>query len=179
MSISIIDKLSSALSPMMRSLQDLKVGTLLGTGIKVLRISVSTPDVMGETTETLSTSVMDNVIINHPYGGKVQIFETYSNITQQINTGSIDIWDVLPISMQVLFSGTFSTEAVSIKRGDLIIEILKDDLGNKLPLVMQVEKIFGSFLVKNMVGRNYELSLYRGQLSSSIQSALNTFLTVS
>jgi hypothetical protein len=176
MTESIVDKLSSKLAPVYIKLQDHKTGTLLGTAIKVLRISMSTPDAMGETTETLISSVLDNVIITHPYAGKVQIFETYNDITKQINTGSIDIWDVLPIQMQVLFNGTFSTEAVSVKRGDLIIEILKDDKGNKLPLIMSVEKLFGSFLVKNMVARNYELTLYRGTLTSAIKNALNKFL---
>jgi len=176
MAESIIDKLSKSLSPIYRQLQDFKVGILLGTSIKVLRISTSTPDVMGETQETLISSVLDNVIITHPYAGKVQIFESYSDITKQVSGGSIDVWDILPINMQVLFTGDFTTEAISVKRGDLIIEILKDGKGNKLPLIMQIEKVFGAFLVKNLVARNYELSLYRGQLTSAIQNALNVFL---
>lgn len=179
MATSIIDKISNALQPIYIKLQNHKIGILLGTGIKVLRISMSTPDAMGETTETLISSVLDNVIVSHPYGGKVQVFETYNDITKQISAGAIDIWDVLPINMQVLFSGDFTSEAVSVKKGDLIIEILKDDKGNKLPLIMQVEKVFGAFMVKNMVAKNYELSLYRGILSSAIQNALDVFLAQS
>ena len=179
MSRSIVDSLSEKLAPVYRKLQDLKVGILLGTAIEVLRITQTTPDVMGETEETVSATVIDNVIIQHPYASKVQIFETYSQLTQQINTGSIDIWDVLPIQMQVLFSGTFASEAIEIKRGDLIIEILKDDKGNKLPLIMSVEKVFGAFFVKYQVGRNYELTLYRGILSSTIQTALDEFIAES
>lgn len=178
MNTSITDKLSNSLSPIYRILQDLKV-SLLGTAIKVLRITKTTPDVMGETQEILTASVLDNVIIQHPYASKVQLFESYSQITQQISTGSIDIWDVLPIQMQVLFNGTFASEAIEIKRGDLIIEILKDDKGNKLPLIMSVEKIFGAFFVKHQVGRNYELTLYRGILSSTIQTALDEFIVES
>lgn len=177
MTQSIVDKLSENLSPIMRKLQDHKVGILLGTAIKVLRISVSKPDAMGETQETLISSVLDNVIITHPYSGKVNIYETYNDITKQINVGAIDIWDILPITMQILFEGTFGTEAVAVKRGDLIIEVLKDDHGNKLPLIMQVEKGLGAFFVKNMVGREYELSLYRGGLTSAIQNALDVFLS--
>jgi hypothetical protein len=176
MTVSIIDKISNALSPIYRKLQDHKTGLLLGSSIKVLRISVSTPDVMGETQETLISSVIDNVIITHPYSSNVQIFEIYNDISKQIDTGAIDIWDVLPIKMQILFDGTFTTEAVSIKRGDLIIEILKDEHQNKIPLIMQVERGFGSFLIKNMVARTYELSLYRGILTGAIQNALDTFL---
>lgn len=179
MSESIVDKITRNLAPVYRTLQDLKVGILLGTAIKVLRITKTTPDVMGETEETVSASVLDNVIIQHPYASKVQLFESYSQITQQISVGSIDIWDILPIQMQVLFNGTFASEAIEIKRGDLIIEILKDDKGNKLPLIMSVEKVFGAFLVKHQVGRNYELTLYRGILSSTIQTALDEFIAQS
>lgn len=179
MSESIVDKLTRNLAPVMRKLQDLKVGILLGTAIEVLRITQTTPDVMGETEESVNATVIDNVIIQHPYASKVQIFETYSQLTQQITTGSIDIWDVLPIQMQVLFDGTFATEAVEIKRQDLIVEVLKDDKGNKLPLIMSVEKVFGAFFVKHQVGRNYELTLYRGILSESIQTAVDEFIAES
>lgn len=176
MAESIVDKISNQLSPVYRKLQDFKVGKLAGTGIKILRIDMSVPDVMGETEETLISSIIDNVIISHPYGTRVQIFEKYSEMTQQSNTNAIDIWEVLPIKMQVLFSGDVSIQATSIKKGDLIIEILKNENDGKLPLIMQVEKQWGSFYVKNIIGKEYELSLYRGILTGAIQNALDKFI---
>lgn len=176
MTESIVDKISNQLSPVYRKLQDFNVGKLIGTSIKILRIDMSIPDVMGETEETLISSIIDNVIIGHPYGTRVQIFEKYSEMTQEVNAGAIDIWEILPIKMQVLFSGDPNIQATSIKKGDLIIEILKNEHNKKLPLIMQVEKQFGSFYIKNMVGKEYELSLYRGILSGAVQNALDKFM---
>lgn len=176
MSNSIVDKLTEKLAPVYRKLNDHTVGNLLGTECKVLRITKTTPDVMGETKESVSSTVIDNVIITHPYSSSVQLFETYNNITNQINTGSIDIWDVLPITMKIKLSGDTSTVAVSVKRDDLIVEILTDQHGNKIPLIMQVTKVFGSFFAKTLIAQKYELTLYRGTLSTTIRTAIDNFL---
>jgi len=176
MTNSIVDKLTTKLAPVYHKLNDHAVGNLLGTECKVLRITKTPIDVMGESRESVSASVIDNVIITHPYSGSVQLFETYNDITKQLNTGSIDIWDVLPITMKIKLSGDTNNKAVAVKRDDLIIEILKDQHGNKIPLIMQVTKIFGSFFVKTLVAQKYELTLYRGALATSIRTAIDNFL---
>jgi hypothetical protein len=78
--------------------------------------------------------------------------------------------------MKVPLSGNIETESVAIKRGDIIVEIIKDENGNKIPLVMECTKLFGSLFIKNVVNKKYELTLYRGILSSSIREAVNTFV---
>jgi hypothetical protein len=173
---SIVDQISEKLSPVIRKLNDFHITTLLGTECKILRITKTVPDVMGETQESVATYVLDNVIIKHPYASNVQMFESYSDIQKQVNTGSLDIWDVLPIEMKVPLSGNIETESVAIKRGDIIVEIIKDENGNKIPLVMECTKLFGSLFIKNVVNKKYELTLYRGILSSSIREAVNTFV---
>jgi len=173
---SIVDKISNALSPVIRKLQDYKTGLLLGTEIKVLRIDMSKPDAMGEYKETVNSAIIDNVIINHPFGGQVEIFENYKDQLEQINTTAIDIWDVLPITMQTLFNPELKDRAQSVKRKDIIVEKLKDEFGNNIPIIYQVEKTFGAFFVKNMVARHYELSLYRGILNKTIQYQIDLFL---
>jgi hypothetical protein len=105
------------------------------------------------------------------------MFETYNTLQQQIQTGAIDLWDLLPIEMKVtLNDGNIETDAISIKRGDIIVEILKDENGNKIALIMECQKLFGSLFVKQVINKVYELTLYRGILSSSIREAINTFV---
>jgi len=173
---SIVDKISNALSPVIRKLQDHKVGVLLGTEIQILRINVSKADAFGETKETVNTAIIDNVIINHPFGGNVEMFENYKDQTNTIDSTAIDIWDVLPITMQVLFNPELKDRAVSIKRGDIIVEKLKDEFGNNIPLIYQVTRTYGSFFVKNLVARHYELALYRSMLNKTIQYQIDLFL---
>ena len=106
------------------------------------------------------------------------MFETYNTLQQQIQTGAIDLWDLLPIEMKVpLNDGNIETDAISIKRGDIIVEILKDENGNKIALIMECQKLFGSLFVKQVINKVYELTLYRGILSSSIREAINTFVS--
>ena len=177
MNKSIVDEISLKLSPVIRKLNDFHIRTLLGTECKILRITKTIADVMGETQESVSTYVLDNVIIKHPYASNVQMFETYDSINQQINTGSIDIWDLLPIELKIPLQGNIETEPVAVKRGDIIVEILKDENGNKIPLIMECTKLYGSLFVKNVINKKYELTLYRGILSSSIREAVNIFVS--
>ena len=177
MAYSIVDTISEKLAPVVRKLNDFNIKTLLGTECKILRITKTIADVMGETQESVASYVLDNVIIKHPYAANVQMFETYDSINQQINTGSIDIWDLLPIQLKVTLSGNIDEEAIAIKRGDIIVEIIKDENGNKIPLIMECTKLFGSLFVKQVINKQYELTLYRGILSSSIREAVNTFVS--
>jgi len=173
---SIVDIIARQLAPVYRKLNDLYVNTTLGVECNVLYISRSV-DVFGDTTETLTSNLINNVIINHPYGGNVELFEIYKSLTQQIQTGSIDIWEVLPITMKVPLQSDKTTTAMNIKRGDLIVEVLFDEHGNKIPIVMEVTKIFGTFLVKELIAKKYELTLFRGQLSDDILTIINTYIT--
>ena len=176
MSRSIVDDLSEKLAPVIRKLNDLNIKRLLGTKCKILRITKTVADVMGETQESLASYVINNVIIKHPYASNVQMFETYNAIQQQTNVGSVDLWDILPISMKIPLEGDIDDESVAIKRGDIIVEILVDEKGNKIPLIMECTKLFGSLFVKQVINKKYELTLYRGILSSSIREAVNTFV---
>ena len=176
MAYSIVDSLSEKLSPVLRKLNDFNIKTLLGTECKILRITKTVADVMGETQESVASYILNNVIIKHPYASNVQMFETYDGINQQVNQGSIDIWDLLPIQLKVPLSGNIDEEAIAIKRGDIIVEIIKDENGNKIPLIMECTKLFGSLFVKQVINKQYELTLYRGILSSSIREAINTFV---
>lgn len=173
---SIVDNLSEKLAPIYRKLNDFHVNTLLGTECNVLRIRVSTPDVFDETEETVTSDIVSNVIITHPYSSSVQIYDYYNDVTKQVNSGAIDIWDVLPIILKVPFSGEEDESSVSVKRGDIIVELLTDEHNNKIPLIMEVTKSFGSFHVKSMIAKKFEMTLYRGILSSSIQYEVDKYL---
>ena len=181
---SLIDKLQAAQAPIYRKLNDHHVKHLSGTECSVLRITRVAPndpnrqfDFMGSTREKLSASVIiDNVIINHPYASKVEIFEKYTDALERVETGAIDIWEILPITMIIPFEGDIQTKAVAIKRGDIIVEILKDEHGNKIPLIMQVSRPYNSILVKTVVQRSYELTLFRGTLAKEIKDEIDKFI---
>ena len=173
---SIVDNISEKLAPVYRKLNDFHVNTLLGTECNILRIRVSTADVFGETQETVTSDIVSNVIITHPYSSSVQIYDYYNDVINQVDTGAIDIWDVLPIILKVPFSGEEDESSVSVKRGDIIVELLTDEHDNKIPLIMEVTKSFGSFHVKSMIAKKFEMTLYRGILSSSIQYEVDQYL---
>jgi len=172
---SIVDIIAKQLAPVYRKLNDVYVNTTLGIECNVLHIS-KTVDILGDTTETITTNIISNVIINHPYGGNVELFEIYKSLTQQVQTGAIDIWEVLPITMKVPLQSNKITTAMNIKRGDLIVEVLFDEHRNKIPLIMEVTKIFGTFLVKELIAKKYELTLYRGTLPQAIQTIITNYI---
>lgn len=190
---SVNDKLCEKLAPVYRKLHDLNAETLLGTEAKVLRITTSAPDVMGDVEETFTTEVIDNAIIKHPFSSSVQVFAEYSNITNQLETGAIDLWEVLPVELRISFNEIAKQKAkenntqvtkpeveakvIELKRGDMIVEVLVDDnSGSKLPLVFQISRIFNKFLGKYVVSRYYEMTLYRGMLSTDIKTEINKFI---
>jgi len=173
---SIADKLSKALAPLVRDLQDVNIG-ILGTSTQILRITLGTMDVFGERSETLEPgmNIIENVIIKHPMGNQIQLFES-SDEENNLKTDSLDLWEILPIEMRVPYTGSYGSKPADVKRGDIIVQVLKDENGNKIPIKMQVMRHFGGFMTKTMHFRKYELTLYRGELPSAIKDAVDKYI---
>lgn len=175
MADSVLDKLTPVITEISRKMNDVNLN-ILGTKAKVLRIVYGEKDVFGESTENLEPAcdIIANVIIKHPLGSQVQLFESLSD--QTLETDSLDLWEILPFEMRILSEGTYGTEPVAIKKGDLIIEVLEDFRSNKVPLILKVTKVFGGFFGKNMNSRKFELTLYRGTLPSFILKAIENYV---
>jgi len=183
---SITDIVSEALAPVMRTVNDLNI-SLLGTSTTVLRISLTDPDgftgqiydVFGDSDVSLdsaSNSTLKNVqcFIKYP-GGAIEIFGEKSN-NLQVETSAIDITDILPIEMQLRFTGAYDEEPVELQIGDLVIDYKKDGHGNIIPLILQITRPKGIFFGKNMVNMAAELSFYHGQIEADIQAKINEFI---
>jgi len=172
---SISEKINSVVAPLVRKLNDVNID-LLGDEIDVLRITQSNLDIFGEYDEGVESSIISNVIIKHPWGNNVRLFTTSDKVTGQVDTNALDLWDILPFEVYVKFSGDYMTQNVSLKVGDIIVEVLQDEFNNKIPLMLQVSKIFGMFRSRFISGKRYECALYRNTLTNEMQNALNKYL---
>ncbi len=170
--MSVWDELAKELVQPMRDLQDLKVD-ILGTSTQVLRVSLSTPDARGFSTETYEDNLIDNVIIKYPIN-QIEMFDNTDNSTADVT--SINLMEVLPIEMFVKFKAEDGNDIVDLEDNDIIVDVFFDDKGNKLPMIFQIKKLVGSAKNKYIVSKHYELSLYRGKLPSETQSYINSYI---
>ena len=171
---SIQDRLTSQLSPVIRKLSDLHVKKL-GAKISVLRIiRTSIRDgLFGEENETLESSILANVILNYPLNN-VELFARKES--QNLNITSISLMDILPVKMRILFEGDYAEDPIEVQEGDYIIDCFFDDSGDKIPLILQVTDLVGSFFGKYLVKKEYHLSLERGAPEDLIQAEIDTYL---
>lgn len=172
---SIADIISEKLSPSKRKLFDFNV-KILGTKTQLLRITISSTDSWGQTTEQYDSTVINNAIVKHPWASNIQIFGSLNQSINNYETSAIDLWDVLPIVIFIPFSGDTEEKQVAVKKGDLFVECLRDEHGNKIPLILEITKIYGSFFVKNIVGKYLEAALYRGTPAQEVQNIINIYL---
>lgn len=173
MADTILDKVTKVRAKLIRTFSTIQIDTL-GTAVDVLRITFGEADILGERSETIETYVLTNVILKHPFGNNIRLF---SDITSQASdTNAIDLWELLPIEMRIKWTGTYTTEAVAIKQGDFVVEALRDEHNNKIPLIMQVTRILGGFDNKYMYTRKYELTLFRGELTTAMQTAIDNYI---
>jgi hypothetical protein len=170
----VADKLSNILAPTLRKLHNLNVGSL-GTRCEVLRIAVGTKDDWGQSEDDLKDFVLTDVIIKHPWASTVQVFSTLNEATQEPDASAIDISDLLPLSVYIPFAQDRDESAVNLMKGDLLVEVLYNEFGCSMPMVLQVTRTFGRFSVGFLCGKYYECCLYRGKLEDNIQNAVNLY----
>ena len=170
---SISDKLARVLSPVMRKLQDVNVGEMVGTKVSLMRIIKTPINNMGDMEYTLETEIINNTILRYPLS-EIELFDNIVNNNTETNT--IDLWDILPIEMIVPFEGDDVETIKSIKKDDLFVDVLRDEHGTLIPIVLQVIRPIGAINVKYLVKRKYELSLFRGNLEQDIQDKINEYI---
>lgn len=171
------DDIAEDLVVILRKLQDVNV-QIVGTKAQVIRITMTDADIFGDAQETLVTSgLINNAIIAHPLGSNIQLFGEINDSSKQFESSAIDLWDVLPFTMRILFEGNYYEDIQAIKKDDLIVDILYDEHGTKIPIVFQVSKVFGGFMNKFLATKKFELALFRGQTSTEVQDAINSYIT--
>lgn len=173
---SIFDDVAKNVAPVLRRLQDININ-VTGTKCKVLRITIGEKDSMGDHEDSLYATVINNAIITHPYGSSVQIYENYNPTTMLTEVTAMDIYEFLPITMKIPFNGDIDEDQVEVKRGDIIVQVLFDDKGNKIPLVMQVTRILADFMNKHIVVKKYEMTLLRNEMEPMIKDAIQEYIS--
>lgn len=172
---SIAEKINAAVAPIARKLNDINID-LLGDEINVLRITKKNLDIFGDSDSLIETAIISNVIIKHPWGNNIRLFQTRDEITGQLETNTVDLYDLLPLEVYIKFSGDYMTENVSLKIGDIIVEVLQDEYDNKIPLLIEITKVFGQFRSRFITGKRYEGALYRETLTNDIQNTINQYM---
>lgn len=172
---SIADRISSQLAPVLRKLQNVNISTL-GTRTQILRIAVGTSDDWGQSEDDLKDCIVDRVIIKHPFLNKIQIFSKANEALQQAETSAIDLAEFMPIEIRIPFNGDPESKPVELLKGDIIVQVMKDEHGTKIPIIMQISRVFGQFSVSNLVSKTYEANLYRGTPQPNVMSAIQLYI---
>jgi hypothetical protein len=170
------DLISSAIAPALRELQDAKL-ELMGTSTQILRISLAPADDFGFKNVSYSSQTINDCIIQYPMS-KIRIAQnrTGTGISTVTNVKAINLAEILPVTLYIKFSGTIPADQVALTEGDIVIDVIKDDQGNKSVIRMEVEKTLGTFMGKNLIGRYFELSLSRKQYSVTIENLITAFV---
>lgn len=178
--VSLLDKISTQLAPVMRKLNDITV-FLMGTRVNLLRITKKIDDftrkqqdVFGSKTPVWKASLLSNVIIKYPYTD----VEMWSKVMPdgKFNARTLDISDLLPIEITLQFTGNINEDPISIVDGDYLVDVLFDENHNKIPVIMEVMKLKGSFFNKELVTKKAECSLVRGSIEPEIKVEIDRYL---
>ena len=168
-------KLSEKLSPVIRKLSDINI-ELLGRDTQVLKITKGdTPDMYGVTSDVYSSEILNNVIIKYPLS-EVEMFDSTHDNTSDVD--SISLMDILPIEVMVRYqdSGGVDTDVVGLEPADIIVDILRDEHDNKIPIRMEIKRIQGEFFGRDMVKRLYQATLTRGSYTSEVESLITDYI---
>lgn len=187
---SLRDKITAKMVKVARCQSNRKI-ELGGTVAKVLRISRESPDketltdwmdhpnhdVFGDYTETLKTEIIDKIIINYPLNS-IEGFNSGDKYIEDKNpVQALDLWDLLPIRVRVPFSNSdLNASTKDLKVGDIIVHVLFDEYDQpNLKIIMEVMRPKFSFLGRYIANREYECSIYRGELSMELKQTVQAY----
>lgn len=168
------DKINEDLKTAMYKLQDIHVD-IVGSKTSVLRITESIPDLMGDSTSTLSSYLIANCIIEYPFSD-IEIL-THKDQESSLQTDAISMWDILPVKIIVKMDTSLSTstEAVNFDESDYIVDVLYDIHDNKIPIILEAPVLKGTFMGKHLIQKTYEATLFRGILENDIQTIVDDY----
>lgn len=184
---SIFDRISDAVSPVVRRLNDLQQG-LYGTNTQILRIyRVVDPNyrqrnvlqnrsVLGDFKEKFEAKVVANVSIKYPFNN-IEIFQYKNSQTQQTDVTGIDVSEILPIEAEILFEGEYDTDPISISLGDKLVDVFFDNNITPMPIILEVTRFFGNYFGKNIVSKKVNLSIHRGELNKQITDLVDEYIS--
>ena len=170
------DQLAAAIAGPLRTLQDAKL-ELMGTATQLLRISRAPADDFGFKTASYSSQTLNDCIIQYPMS-KIWIAQnrTGTGTATVTNVKAINLAEILPVTLYIKFDGHITADAVALTEGDIVVDVIRDEQGNKIAIRMEVEKIMGSFQGKQLIGRYAELSLSRKEYGTTIETLITAFI---
>lgn len=183
---SIFDRISDAVSPIVRRLNDLQQG-LYGTNTQLLRIyrvvepsyrqrnNIQNRSVLGDFKENLESKVIANVSIKYPFNN-IEIFQFKNNQTQQTDVTGIDVSEILPIEAEILFQGDYDSDPISISLGDKLVDVFYDNNITPMPIILEVMRFYGNYFGKNIVSKKVTLSIHRGDLNPQITEIVDKYI---
>lgn len=172
---SLLDKLSNALSPKIRKLKDINI-KLLGTKTNVIRIKQDAINILGDADYSYQSDIVDNVIIQYPFN-QIEIFGNKDQEDDGQDTNTIEFFDLLPINLYPYLEKGYISGASQIDENDIIVDVLWDDNGTGIPIIMQVSRQYGSFYGKYLISKKYEMNLRRGDIEEEIQDIIDTYIS--
>lgn len=183
---SIFDRISDAVSPIVRRLNDLQQG-LYGTNTQLLRIyRVVDPNyrqrnvlqnrsVLGDFKEKFESKVVANVSIKYPFQN-IEIFQYKNAQTQQTDVTAIDVSEILPIEAELLFQGDYDSDPISVNLGDKLVDVFFDNNMTPMPIILEVMRFYGNYFGKNIVSKKVNLSIHRGELNKQITDLVDEYV---
>ena len=170
------DQLAAAIAGPLRTLQDAKL-ELLGTSVQLLRISRAPADDFGFKTASYSSQTISDCIIQYPMS-KIWLAQnrTGTGTATVTNVKAINLSEILPVTLYIKFDGHITADAIALTEGDIVVDVIKDEQGNKIAIRLEVEKVMGSFMGKQIIGKFFELSLSRKEYSATIETLITAFI---
>lgn len=171
---SVLDQLTIPVAEAMRKLETLKVG-LMGANSALLRITRVKSDELGDETLTVTSELVDNIMIQFPLS-QVEVFGTVTN--SQYSSNSVNIWDLLPVFAFVKYNQDYAGSACTVQNGDILVRIILDEFDNKIPMIFEVTRQFSQFVGRREIRRKLELTLLRGQgsLEADVQTVIDRYI---
>lgn len=179
---SLLDQQSKRITRVMQNYHDMQIRKLYGTRTSVLRLSRENDEFTGRKRDvlggkvkpTVEQSIFNDVTIVYPFSNLELFGDLDTKIENQI--GSFDITEILPITMLVPFKGNFDKDPIEVKKGDYIIDCFFDSNQNKIPLVLEIQRLRGGMQGKHLATRKYELSIFRGNLTNELKRKVDDYI---
>lgn len=169
---SVTEKVTAKIAPITRKLMNISL-RMLGYPSQILRITESNETLMGDVDYTYTSQIVNNVIIDLPFS-EVDMLTTKDSSSQAGEAFSLT--DLLTIDMYIPYEGDKDQDAIQIDENDIIVLVVFDGYGNKIPIRFQ-----GPRLIAGMIGRyeglrKYELTLVRGKMEDAIEQQIDDYI---
>jgi len=165
--MSIFQSIANSSAKLKRRLIDENIRKL-GREMKIIRIH-GDEDIFQDMTNVneLSKDVID-VIIKFPT--EIPLDRYRADQSEAVEETRTFFFDILPIEAYTKFSD-------HVERRDLLFFYLEDELKNKIPFLLQVTEVFGSFGT-SLVYKKLYLAPQHGALTQSILNSLSNYYTM-